>query len=267
MGKIRTCGDLKYGCGSLGGATRTPISLPTRGHIGQICLNLADPAHPWSFFNVDHKAAYRNFPHNPDQADACVATLRNPQGGLRYGFRPRSLLFGAAAAVLRYNCSSRIIASSACRILGIPAVNHFDGFGAPVKSSTSDESARVSSQFCQIPGFILKDEKAGLRRKISFIGGEGHDPVPDNEMILPVDLTDAKKRTCEDRLNEVRRIGPIGRKGHESATGRRSFSQTSIFGRFLGEARRTPSIGKPMPYIMTTIRRIPIEWFLHGWQK
>ena len=111
MGKIRACDDLRYGCVNLGCDTRTPVSLTTWGHIGRIFLDLATAGQSWSFFKADHKAAYKNLPLNPEQADACVATLMYPPDGLWYGFRPRTLLFRPVAATLGYNCFSRIIAA------------------------------------------------------------------------------------------------------------------------------------------------------------
>ena len=42
MGKIRSCDDLKYGCANAACAARTAIALPTWGHIGQICTDVAD---------------------------------------------------------------------------------------------------------------------------------------------------------------------------------------------------------------------------------
>ena len=77
MDKIRACDDLKYGCVNVACATRTAITLPTWGRIGQICIDVADTNRAWSFFKLDHKAAYKNLPLNPDQADACIVTLRN----------------------------------------------------------------------------------------------------------------------------------------------------------------------------------------------
>ena len=63
-GKIRAFGNLKYGCVNMECATRTPISLPTWDHIGQICLYISTTDQPWSFFKADHKAAYGNLPLN-----------------------------------------------------------------------------------------------------------------------------------------------------------------------------------------------------------
>ena len=50
VGKIRACDDLKYGLANPCCATRTPIKLPTWGHIGQMCLDCADSDREWPFF-------------------------------------------------------------------------------------------------------------------------------------------------------------------------------------------------------------------------
>ena len=61
MGKTRACGDLKYGCVDAACATRTAIMLPTWGHIGKICIDVADTNRNWPFFKLGHKAAYKTF--------------------------------------------------------------------------------------------------------------------------------------------------------------------------------------------------------------
>ena len=135
--KIRPCGDFKYGLVNLACANRAPIKLPTWGHIGQICLEVRDTGREWGFFKADRKAAYKNLPLNPDQAPLCTVALRNPTDSRWYGFLPRTLLFGAAAAVLRYNCFSRIIAALANCLFGLPVLNYFDDFGFPIPDSLS----------------------------------------------------------------------------------------------------------------------------------
>ena len=147
MDMDRACGDLKYGCVNLACATRAPIALLTWGRIGQICLDVADTNAPWPFFKADRKAAYKNLPLNPAQSDACIATLRNPSGGLRYGFCPTTLPFGAAAASIHYNGSPRIIAVLACRILGAPVVNYTDDLGSMSKSSIARDALGTSAEF------------------------------------------------------------------------------------------------------------------------
>ena len=59
MDKIRPCEDLTYGCVNVACGTRTPITWPTWGHIRQICLDISDADHPWSFFKAGEKAAYK----------------------------------------------------------------------------------------------------------------------------------------------------------------------------------------------------------------
>ena len=149
MGKIRAFDDLKYGCVNLACATRTPVSFPTWGHIGQIFLDISTADQPWSFFEADHKAACKNLPLNPEQADACISPLRTPSGGLWCGFRALTLLFGAVAAALRYNCFSRIIAVLANLVLGIPMANYFDDIGSMSKSSISEDALVTFSDFAE----------------------------------------------------------------------------------------------------------------------
>ena len=189
MGKIRACGDLKYGRANLACSTRTPISLPTWGHIGQIFLGISTTDQPLAFPKADHKAAYKNLPLNPAQADACIVTLGNTSGGLLYGLRPRTLLFGAVAAAIHYNCYSRIIAMFANLILGIPIANYFDDIGSMWGSSIPEDALATFSDFCRISVVILKEAKTGLCRQSTFVGLDGLFPFPGNGAILSVNST------------------------------------------------------------------------------
>ena len=51
-------------------------------------------------------------------------------------------------------------------------------------------------------------------------------------MLLPIDLTDGKKAAWDARIDEIIKAGEIPHGELEALTGRLSFSQTSIFGRF-----------------------------------
>ena len=126
-------------------------------------------------------------------------------------------------------------------ILGIPTANYFDDIGSMSKSSISDEALATFSDFCRILAVILKDEKSGLGRKLRFIGSEGEFHAPDNGRTLTVDLVEEKKSLRADRLEEFLRICHILHKELESATGRLSYSQTSVFGRF-GRGMMQPHI-------------------------
>ena len=75
----------------------------------------------------DHEDAYRQ---HPMSASDEVATLRDPRGEELYGFAPKTQLLGSAAAVSRYYCFSRIMASLACLVLELPCVGYRDNFVA-----------------------------------------------------------------------------------------------------------------------------------------
>ena len=112
--KIRDCDDLKYGLVNRCCAADTPIKLPTWGRIGELCLRIRHTNRPWAFFRADRKAAYKHLALNPDHAGLCAVALRCPTDLEWYGFFPRALLFGAVAAVLRYNIFSRKISLVVC---------------------------------------------------------------------------------------------------------------------------------------------------------
>ena len=73
----------------------------------------------------------------------------------------------------------------------------------------------------------------------NLLGDMGGFPSPASNMLLSVDLPDAKKVSWIARIEQFTQAGQIGHKELESLTGRLSFSQTSIFGRF-GRATTQP---------------------------
>ena len=138
MDKIRAFDELEYGC--------VNIACATWGHIDKICIDVAATPRERPFFKVGSKAEYKNLPLNQDPADACIVTLRNPVGGLWYGFRPRALLFGSVAAVLHYNFFSRVVGILANLLLETPTANYCDDIGSPAASSISE--AALAPPWC-----------------------------------------------------------------------------------------------------------------------
>ena len=61
-----------------------------------------------------------------------------PHAGLRMAFAPRTLLFGATAAALHYNCFSRAVVVVFTNVAGPPLLRYFDDFGALGPSATLD---------------------------------------------------------------------------------------------------------------------------------
>ena len=58
--KIRACDDLKYGFSNPRYGGRTPISLPTWGHIGEMRPRMADADRGWPFFTTYREDANKN---------------------------------------------------------------------------------------------------------------------------------------------------------------------------------------------------------------
>ena len=184
VGKIRACGDLKYGLVNPCCANRTPTKLPTWDHIVQMGLDCADTDRDWSFFKADRSAAYKTLPLAPDSAKLCLVTLRNPTDSKWYGFWPRTLLFGAVAAVLHYNCFSRIIEIWANRLFGLPVVNYFDDMGCLILSQISKAGLNTFRKFCRIVVIILRKDKTDIGREVTFLGLRGTFPSPDTDILF-----------------------------------------------------------------------------------
>ena len=124
-GEIRACGDFKYGLINICAADFTPIALPTWGHIGQIASDLPNHPRVWPFMKAAHRSANKNLPPNPDQSEFCIAAHRPLGDSNWHGFACRALLFGAAAAVRRYNSPSRAAAVIINRLFGLPPSHLF----------------------------------------------------------------------------------------------------------------------------------------------
>ena len=242
MDKVRARGVLKYGHVNLACATRTPITLPTWGHIGQLFLDLRHADRDWEFFKAGHQDSYKNLPINPDQAPLCIVALRFPTDGEWCGFFPLTLLFGAAAAVMRYNCFSRIIAVISCSFFRLPALNYFDDLGCTLPDSISTPGQKVCPTFCWLVGFLLNGRKPKMGRHVVSLGLEGNIPGRDDGMCLPTALPESNKAIWPQRISDFIAAGWIPHKDLESLTGRLSFPQTSIFWRF-GRGAMQPNTG------------------------
>ena len=157
--KLRACDDLKYSKTSEFCAVKTPISLPTWDHNGQMAINVAQSARPWSSLKTDHAAAYKLLPLRPGQARLAVIALRDPATDRRYAFRSRTLVFGSTAAVLHYNCLSRCLASLISKTFGIPMVGYSDDYGAFAPEDLEDDAEETIGDFMSALVIIMKDDK------------------------------------------------------------------------------------------------------------
>ena len=106
-----------------------------------------------------------------------IIALWAPAEKIWVGFRSRTQLFGSIAAVLRYNCLSRIIASLICRILLIPTLGYFDDFGFFVHTPDEAEAMRDLTEFLAIIGMELKTDKSVIGSSDIFLGLAAYFPA------------------------------------------------------------------------------------------
>ena len=156
------CDDLKYSKANELCAAKTPISLPTWDHIGQMTISVAPSARQWPFLKTDHTAAYKQLPLRPDNADLAVIALRGPVYGRWAAFRSRNLVFGSTAAALHYNCRSRCLAALISKTFGIPMLGYFDDYGAFAPSDLEDDADETIGDFTSALVIVMKD---GERQK------------------------------------------------------------------------------------------------------
>ena len=84
-------------------------------------------------------------------------TLRNPRSGGWKAFFPKIQLFGSTTAGLEYNCLSRIIATLATRLAGIPTLGYFDDFGLVSPLPLTEEILLAFTELNEISGFALNE--------------------------------------------------------------------------------------------------------------
>ena len=206
-------------------------------------LNIKHTNKHWSFFKTDHEAAYKQPPLDQEHVKYAMATLRRPTSGEWFALPPRSLLFGAEAAVIHYNCFSRIVAVLVNRIFGIPLVAYFDDLGDPAPTDLAQPALGAVKIFLPTLGISLNARKTGMGELTTFLGIEWKFPNPSNGMTLALALPLGKKTRWTDAINKIIKLGVVTHDQLESLAGRLSFSQTSVFGRF-GRPMLTPLYNK-----------------------
>ena len=230
--KLRGCDDFKDSLTNEACSVETPITLPCWDHIAAATKILSANKRKWVFGKIDHKDAYKALPLRPSDAKYAIIALRNPDDKSWYGFRSNTLLFGSTAAVLHYNCVSRIIASLACRILLLPTVGYFDDFGFLTADEDSSEAFRAFKEFFLLLGFELKVEKSFIGNWNSFLGMDAIFPSPVNGMTLSISLSEEKAIKWSNLIDRILSEHSISHTTLESLIGRMAFAQTAVFGKF-----------------------------------
>ena len=230
--KVRAIDDLRRGLVNRFCVIDSLNVPPSWDRIAEIILPINGIDRNWDFIKGDHESAYKNLPLSPPRSRFCVITFKNHIDSKWYGFEAKTHIFGAVASVLHYNVFSRLIASLANRVFGIPILGYVDDFGAPVPGGVSEIALRVFQDFCQILGVVLGKSKCSALHTITFLGLLGEFPDISNNMTLSISLTAGKSIKWRDRLRTIVKQKSISRADLESIIGKLGFSQTAVFHRF-----------------------------------
>ena len=191
--KLRACDDLKHSTTNMACFIPTPIQLLSWGRISQLSQLMAKHKGDWVLFKADHEAAYKQLPTLPSDMRNAIIALRHPTKGTWRGFVTRTLIFGSAADVLRYNVFSRILAELCIRCLGIPLVIYFDDFAAIIHAQLGPGALRIFTAFCKALCITLKPGKSSVAGKIVFLGMLGDFPSDSNNRLLSISLPPEKR--------------------------------------------------------------------------
>ena len=151
-------------------AVWTPIKIPTWRHIAQLELNIRGTEEPWVFFKTYHEAAYKQLPLAPAHAGLAMVALRHPTVGTWFVFTPRSLLFGAEAAVAHYNFRSRDVAVLADKIFGMQIISYSNALDAIITEGLSQGALDPFQRFIALVVYLLKKTKTDIGIEATFPG-------------------------------------------------------------------------------------------------
>ena len=262
--KLRACDDLKHNHVDRYCSVWAPIKLPTWDRIAQMCLGVKEDLRERPFFKADRESAYKQLPMGPKHHNLAMGSIRNPDTGERAVFPPKALLFGAVAAVLRYNCFSRLPPAMFNKIFGIPMVGYFDDFGALVPSKLAPLALRTFGRFCGIIGIQLKVTKTECANSLVSLRLKGGFPKPPNGALRHIEHPRPNAATW---INMIRRVVGSGSVSHmelESIIGRLFFTQTSVFGR-IGRGMVAPLYAKlrtfPYRHVLSPKESTTLRWW------
>ena len=230
--KIRGCDDLKYSLTNTACQILTPITICGRDHIAEACFRLRSNSRPWAFGKVVRNAAYKFLPIREEDSRFAVIALWNPDSEDWPGFRTRTQVPGATAAVLHYNCFSRMVTTLLLRVLRLPTRGYFDDFWFFTAAATADITLRRFTRACEIFGITLKITKSEVWNIITLLGLQGTFPSRNNDMSLAIRLSPLKAMKWDDNIPQTLKDRVLSRNGIEALIGRLNFAQSATCNRF-----------------------------------
>ena len=177
--KVRAVGDHDGNRMNRAVAIQRPVNLPTWGHFAVttgtfqdegISESLAMARAGHRMLVADYRDTYKQPLVRDEHKMLAVATLKGPASGTVRGFIPRTQLFGATAAGVRYNTVSMVLATMAARRLRIPRLGFSEDFGRLTTEYTIQDALRRFVPLNDILGFDLKAGKSERGARLESVG-------------------------------------------------------------------------------------------------
>jgi len=169
-GKLRACDNCRRSGTNNAAMVLSKLRLPMPEDLAEVASIVGGRKTGVDVFICDHRSAFKQLPVFPGHSDLALVTLARPADGAIFCFRPRTLVFGASAAVLGYNVVARTIASVFVRLFNIPVVNFFDDFAGAFPTGAGRAAADYFVEFCSLLGFECKVEKTEAGPALNFLG-------------------------------------------------------------------------------------------------
>jgi hypothetical protein len=215
---------------------------------------------------ADHKAAYKQLPLGQESRDFAWIAIQDPVSGKYSLHQAKTLIFGSTVAVLHYNCVSRILASLACRCLGIPCVGYFDDFGFLIPEELGPDALHTFHEFNRILGFLMKESKSEVGNVVEFLGLMAGFPAPLIRDLLELSITKEKSKKWRALIRDLLDLGIIKHGQLDKLVGILAFARTMVFARF---ARSISTPIYEMLYATPYLERIndrvraALEWWYY----
>ena len=230
--KVRACDDLKDSLTNRLCSVETPIKLPDWDLLGAMSLLISSSSKKnWVLVKADDTSAYKNLPLRPSDSFLTAIALWNSAQKAWFAFLPRTLLFGATAAVLHYNVFSRILAAILNRLFGIPLISFYDDLGTPMIEELAPEALSLIIEVSRLLGVILNQKKCDLGNPLSFLGLLASFPQSPNDWKMSLCLTQEKIQKWSSQIEDFLSAGKISFADLQKLIGKLSFAQSTVFGK------------------------------------
>ena len=226
----------------------------------------------------DHKKAYNQIPMREGHKKYLHIVARCPSDGKLYTFRPISMIFGSAAAVINYNMCALMVTRLCRKILNLPILSYFDDFiSLTIEENNISTKERLSTtdlfnDFNALLGFEVHLGKSEYGMCLPFLGILFDISSQENDWeptVCVVTIDEHRKEKLCKLIKATVEENKLSATDAAALAGKLSFAQSVLFGR-LGRAYLKPIYsrsGSPLsmkPLKLNEELRQALDWFLNA---